>query len=251
MAAEKAQAVAAEMVGSWSCAPIPRLPWGAAFWGKPEDADEAGAFLRLMSGRRHRVITAVAVRKGEALWTRDVVSQVRMKVPVAMRKSAAIWRRMTGRARPGAMVFRGRQGRSSRGFPGQFHGHCRAASGRNSAAFAGGGPEGLVMKGRTRSFLDQVAGREAAALIVDGTLEDLLVESDAPRPGTIYRARADRPVKGQGGMFLNGPDGNYAFCGRSKGSRRGILMLVQVSGICRAGQGHSGDDAPAVQERAM
>ena len=32
-----------------------------------------------MSGRRHRVITAIAVRKGDALWERDVVSTVQMK----------------------------------------------------------------------------------------------------------------------------------------------------------------------------
>lgn len=52
---------------------------GRRILGKPQGADEAAAFLRLMSGRRHRVITAVAVRKGAQLWERDVVSTVRMK----------------------------------------------------------------------------------------------------------------------------------------------------------------------------
>jgi len=33
-----------------------------------------------MSGRRHRVITAVAVRRGDRIWSKDVVSTVRMKV---------------------------------------------------------------------------------------------------------------------------------------------------------------------------
>ena len=32
-----------------------------------------------MSGRRHKVITAVAVKRGDKLWQRDVVSTVRMK----------------------------------------------------------------------------------------------------------------------------------------------------------------------------
>lgn len=32
-----------------------------------------------MSGRRHRVITAVAVRRGDRIWEKDVVSQVKMK----------------------------------------------------------------------------------------------------------------------------------------------------------------------------
>ena len=57
------------------------------------------------------------------------------------------------------------------------------------------------MKGRT-IVLDHFGDIEAAALIVDGKLDDLLIDSDGPRPGTIYRAIADRPVKGQGGMFF-------------------------------------------------
>lgn len=52
---------------------------GRRILGKPASPGEAEAFLRLMSGRRHRVITAIAVRKGKRLWQRDVVTQVRMK----------------------------------------------------------------------------------------------------------------------------------------------------------------------------
>ena len=52
---------------------------GRRILGKPEDAEEARAFLQKMSGRRHRVITAVALRKGDRVWEKDVVSQVRMK----------------------------------------------------------------------------------------------------------------------------------------------------------------------------
>lgn len=44
------------------------------------------------------------------------------------------------------------------------------------------------MKGRT-IILDHIEGREAAALVVDGVLEDFLIDSDAPTPGTIYRAK--------------------------------------------------------------
>lgn len=52
---------------------------GRRILGKPADADEAAGFLRLMSGRRHRVITAVAVRREGRIWTREVESQVKMK----------------------------------------------------------------------------------------------------------------------------------------------------------------------------
>lgn len=90
------------------------------------------------------------------------------------------------------------------------------------------------MKGRTIA-LDHYAGREAAALIVDGELHDLLIEPDAPAPGTIYRARAGRLLKGQGGAVLETPDGP-AFLRQTKGISPGSLLLVQVSGYAEPGK---------------
>jgi Ribonuclease G/E len=90
------------------------------------------------------------------------------------------------------------------------------------------------MKGNT-IILDHLNGREAAALMVDGKLDDFLIESDAPAPGTIYRARADRPVKGQGGMFLTTPDGP-AFLRQVKGLAPGTMLLVQVTGYAEPGK---------------
>ena len=52
---------------------------GTRILGKPEDEAEAEAFLRLMSGRRHRVITAIAVRTADSLRERDVTTVLRMK----------------------------------------------------------------------------------------------------------------------------------------------------------------------------
>ncbi|NNF72782.1 MAG: septum formation protein Maf [Rhodobacteraceae bacterium] len=52
---------------------------GRRILGKPEDRNEARAFLQLLSGRRHTVITAVAVRRGSRIWERDVVTAVRMR----------------------------------------------------------------------------------------------------------------------------------------------------------------------------
>lgn len=90
------------------------------------------------------------------------------------------------------------------------------------------------MKGRT-IILDHIQDREAAALMVDGKLDDFLIENDAPAPGTIYRARADRPVKGQGGMFMTTPDGP-AFLRQVKGLAPGQMLLVQVSGYAEPGK---------------
>ncbi|SEQ45817.1 ribonuclease E/G [Thalassovita taeanensis] len=84
-------------------------------------------------------------------------------------------------------------------------------------------------------ILDELAGKEAAALIVDGQLHDLLVDSDAPRVGAIYRAVAERPMKGQGGLFLRTPDGQ-AFLRQVKGIAPGDTMLVQVTGYAEAGK---------------
>ena len=52
---------------------------GRRILGKPEDAREAASFLAALSGRRHRVITAVAVRRGDAIWERSILSHVKMK----------------------------------------------------------------------------------------------------------------------------------------------------------------------------
>lgn len=90
------------------------------------------------------------------------------------------------------------------------------------------------MKGR-QIFLDHYQGREAAALMIDGQLSDFLIEADAPAPGTLYRAIADRPIKGQGGMFLKTPDGS-AFLRQVKGLAPGQPLLVQVTGFAEAGK---------------
>lgn len=52
---------------------------GRRILGKPGDAGEAAAFLTALGGRRHQVITAVAVRRGTRIWERCSVSAVKMK----------------------------------------------------------------------------------------------------------------------------------------------------------------------------
>lgn len=71
--------------------------------------------------------------------------------------------------------------------------------------------------------------------MVDGRLDDLLVAGDAPAPGTIYRARAERAIKGQGGMFLATPDGP-AFLKGARGLAPGAAVIVQVTGYAEPGK---------------
>ena len=87
----------------------------------------------------------------------------------------------------------------------------------------------------TQILLDHIGEREAAALMVDGRLSDLLIDGDAPRPGTIYRAISDRPMAGQGGLFVKTPDG-MAYLRGVKGIGPGEVLQVQVTGYAEKGK---------------
>jgi septum formation protein len=78
MAREKAAAVAAGDDDVVLCADT-TVALGRRILGKPRDEGEAAAFLAALGGRRHRVITALAVRRGARLWTRTSESAVKMK----------------------------------------------------------------------------------------------------------------------------------------------------------------------------
>jgi ribonuclease G len=92
------------------------------------------------------------------------------------------------------------------------------------------------MKGRVL-VLDQIDGRQAAALLVDGRLEELAIDpkDDVAIPGAIYRAVADRPVKGQGGIFVKLPEGS-GFLRQISGVAPGQRLLVQVTGPTEPGK---------------
>jgi ribonuclease G len=92
------------------------------------------------------------------------------------------------------------------------------------------------MKGRI-VILDMIGDQAAAAMIVDGVLEDLAIDpaGDAALPGAIYRAVADRPVKGQGGLFVKLPEGS-GFLRQTAGIAPGDRLLVQVTGPAEPGK---------------
>lgn len=78
IAAAKAAVVPADADDIVLCADT-TVALGRRIMGKPESAAEAAQFLIALGGRRHQVITAVAVKRGDKLWTREVVSDVKMK----------------------------------------------------------------------------------------------------------------------------------------------------------------------------
>ncbi len=78
IAAEKVAAVNAAADEVVLCADT-TVALGRRIMGKPADATEAAKFLFALSGRRHKVITALAVKRGAQVWTKDVQSTVGMK----------------------------------------------------------------------------------------------------------------------------------------------------------------------------
>ncbi|MEM9584962.1 MAG: ribonuclease E/G [Pseudomonadota bacterium] len=94
------------------------------------------------------------------------------------------------------------------------------------------------MKG-VQIVLDEVQGRPAAALMRDGQLDDFLLtapEDAPPAPGAIFRAIADRPLKGQGGMMMRLSEGQMALFRGAKGVKPGQSLLVQVTSYSEPGK---------------
>lgn len=78
MAAEKA-AVFDVSPGEVILAADTTVALGRRILGKPTDEAEARAFLSKLSGRRHQVISALALRSSDKTWHRDCVTVVKMK----------------------------------------------------------------------------------------------------------------------------------------------------------------------------
>ena len=99
MAAEKAAAVAAVEPGVVLAADTTVVA-GRRILGKPADAAEATAFLRLLSGRRHRVLTAVTVAAADRARHRLVETTVRFRpltpAEIAAYVASGDWRGKAG-----------------------------------------------------------------------------------------------------------------------------------------------------------
>ena len=95
----KAQAIAADPSDIILCGDT-TVALGRRIMGKPADRTEADRFLSALSGRRHRVITAITLRKGEKIWQKEVQSAVKMKPLSQLEKQAYLdsedWRGKAG-----------------------------------------------------------------------------------------------------------------------------------------------------------
>ena len=87
--------------------------------------------------------------------------------------------------------------------------------------------------------LGHYRGREAAALVVDGVLQDLLIDTGEAAgfaPGAILRGVMDRQMKGQGGAFVKLPGSESGFLRETRGLAPGKPVIVQVSGFAEPGK---------------
>ncbi len=103
------------------------------------------------------------------------------------------------------------------------------------------------MKGRSILIEPLPSGGHAAALVVDGRLQDVLIDpssNDAtPRPEAIYRGTAARPMKGLGGVMIDLGGGHTGFLRSKRPPAPGRPVLVQVGGWPEPGK------APTVGDR--
>lgn len=108
IASQKAAAIACAKDELVLCADT-TVALGRRIMGKPADADEAESFLRALSGRRHRVITAVAVKRGDKVWQKDVQTTVMLK-RLSEAELAAYLRSEDWRGKAGGYAIQGPAG---------------------------------------------------------------------------------------------------------------------------------------------
>lgn len=109
------------------------------------------------------------------------------------------------------------------------------------------------MKGRQILIEPLPGGGHAAALMVDGRLEDVLIDpapgDNAPRPEAIYSAVPGRPMKGLGGVMVDLGHGRNGFLRGSKLPAPGRPLLVQVQGWAEPGKAQPVSPRPIIKGR--
>ncbi|WP_082658254.1 Maf family protein [Paracoccus sp. MKU1] len=105
MAREKAAALADSAEGAILCADTAVVA-GRRILGKPEDAAEARHYLQLLSGRRHRVLTSVALAHDGRLRERLVETIIRFR-PLTMAQVEAYLATGEWQGKAGAYAIQG------------------------------------------------------------------------------------------------------------------------------------------------
>lgn len=120
IAREKLAAVAAGAEDIVLCADT-TVALGRRILGKPADEAEAAGFLTRLGGRRHQVITAVAVRCGDRHWFRTSCSDVKFK-RLSQGELSAYLASGEWQGKAGAYAIQGRAGAFVTWLQGSFSG---------------------------------------------------------------------------------------------------------------------------------
>jgi septum formation protein len=120
LAREKAAAAAVRHAGEWILAADTLVLVDSVVLGKPADDRDAREMLRLLSGREHRVVTAVHLRKGFADGTGEI-QESRVRI-APMTDEEIRWYVETGepRDKAGAYAVQGLGARFVEGVDGSF-----------------------------------------------------------------------------------------------------------------------------------
>ena len=120
LAREKAAAAAVRHAGEWILAADTLVLVDSVVLGKPADDRDAREMLRLLSGREHRVVTAVHLRKGFADGTGEI-EESRVRI-APMSDEEIRWYVETGepRDKAGAYAVQGLGARFVEGVDGSF-----------------------------------------------------------------------------------------------------------------------------------
>ena len=96
------------------------------------------------------------------------------------------------------------------------------------------------MKGRVILIDTPTERASQAALLIDGRLEDLLIDppmgDTTPAPGELYWAKVDRLVPKMGGAFVKLTSDRTGFLREAKGLEEGQGVIVQVSSYAEPGK---------------
>lgn len=102
IAAAKARAVGCRIPGSVILGADTAVVLDEEVLGKPRDDREAAAMLRRLSGRTHRVMTGVALRRGEEVVQEVAVTRVRF---LGLSEAEVAWYVATGEPRDKAGAY--------------------------------------------------------------------------------------------------------------------------------------------------
>ena len=108
------------------------------------------------------------------------------------------------------------------------------------------------MKGRL--ILAEMSRAARAALVIDGRIEDLLIDPADPAipiPGDIYRGKVDRLMPSMGGAFLRLTAEHQGFLREIKGVKSGTDILVQITGEAEPGKAIPVTRRPLLKSRRL